>query len=164
MKVKISAIIAFTLCMLLVGIAFATIYFTKTLTGNIVITASVGIEIYQEQARTTITTTLSFPSFDKKSISAVHSQVLYLKNTGSQSLDGLYCKITASGMPSGVQVWVDWSSNNGSTWSRYGNGISIAISTATFNSDAVRMVLIPSGSQLSGTTSLSVYFDITNVA
>jgi hypothetical protein len=164
MRTQIKAVIAFALCMLLVGIAFATVFFTKTLTGNIIITASVGIEVYQEQARTTITTTLTFPSFDKKSTSEVYSQVLYLKNTGSQSLDGLYCKITASGMPSGITVSFDWSDNNGATWSRFANSGAPSISTATFNADCARIVLTPSGSQLSGTTSLTVNFDITNVA
>jgi len=150
--------------MLLVGIAFATVFFTKTLTGNIIITASVGIEVYQEQARTTITTTLTFPSFDKKSTLEVRSQNLYFKNTGSDSLDAKFMKTTASGMPSGITVSFDWSDNNGASWSRYGNGVAIAISTATFNSVAVRMALTPSGSQLSGTTSLTVNFDITDIA
>lgn len=158
-QIHIGLVVAL-ISILLCSVVYASILFTKTLTGNITVTVTYGINIFDDSARTTPSTTLNFPSFDAFSTSTVKSQILYLKNTGSANLDAKQFTIQVSGTPSGITVSWEWSTD-GTTFNAQVLGGSVALSQSTFNTCAVKVDLTPSGLQLGGTTALTVNFEVT---
>lgn len=154
------------LSVLAVGLVYATILFTKTLSGNITVTTTVGIETYSDSARTVAISVVNIPSFDKLSTTPVKTGIIYINNTGSTNYDGKYLLVQVTGCPTGITPSWDYSNDNGASFTNIANNVGMIINNADMYAKkyAIKIVITPSGTQAEGTTPISIAVEIATTA